>query len=98
MIEGDLEGEGEKAAAAREEEGQLLEVKRELAVENLAPFAAALAREAERALERKAPAEAVARAQLAVNLAPDLPAAHLMLARARFSQSPGGVGAYFSAA
>jgi hypothetical protein len=66
----------------------LLGARHELGIENLFPLAVAEIREAARALESNLAAEAVAHAQVAVELAPDLPDAHLALARARFEQAP----------
>jgi tetratricopeptide (TPR) repeat protein len=70
----------------------LLAMRRELAIENLFALAAVEAREAHRALRSNLPAEAVAHARTAVELAPDLPDAHLVLARARFAEAPGKPG------
>jgi hypothetical protein len=77
------------AARADLAERALVAAKRELGIENLATLAAAEIREAERALASNLPGEAVARARLAVELAPDLPDAHLVHARALLAQSPG---------
>ncbi|BDG08280.1 tetratricopeptide repeat protein [Anaeromyxobacter paludicola] len=62
---------------------------RELGIENLVPEAAAEARDAERALDARAPADAVSHAELAVQLAPDLPDGWLALAHARLAREPG---------
>jgi tetratricopeptide (TPR) repeat protein len=82
---------------ARAGEALIREAREELGIENLAFFSAALNREAMKALQSRAPAEAVDRAGLAVELAPDLPAAHLTLARALFGKDPGALGPIFSA-
>jgi tetratricopeptide (TPR) repeat protein len=68
---------------------RLLAVKRELAIENLTPFAGAEVREAERSLVARSPDDALQHALFAVELAPDLAEAHLALARARFARDPG---------
>jgi tetratricopeptide (TPR) repeat protein len=81
----------ERSAAA------LLAARRELGIENLFGMAAAELRESRRALAGNGSARAVAHAELAVQLAPDLADAHLGLARARFSHSPGNVGPVVSA-
>ena len=73
---------------AQEAERHLLDLRRELGIANLEVIAIAEARAARRALEARAPAEAVARAELAVALAPDLATTWLTLARARFALSP----------
>jgi tetratricopeptide (TPR) repeat protein len=65
----------------------LLAAQRDLGIENLVPFAAAEIRESARALAANLPADAILRAETAVQLAPDFPDAHLALARARFAQS-----------
>ena len=78
--------------AARAAGQRLLDLRLELAVENLEGLAAAEVRASGRALEGRGPAEAVAHAELAVALAPDLPAAHLALARARLAREPGQPG------
>jgi tetratricopeptide (TPR) repeat protein len=79
-------------ARAEAAEQALLAAKRELAIENLVALAAAELREARRALASNLPAEAVAHARVAVDLAPDLPDAHLALARARLAAEPGKPG------
>ncbi|HET8538605.1 MAG TPA: tetratricopeptide repeat protein, partial [Anaeromyxobacter sp.] len=79
-------------ARADAAEKALLAAKRELAIVNLAPLAAAELRESRRALASNLPAEAVAHARVAVELAPDLPDAHLALARARLAAEPGKPG------
>jgi tetratricopeptide (TPR) repeat protein len=81
------------AKRAREEEQKILAEKKELSLENLPALAAALGRESERAIAANVAPEAVARAELAVQLAPDLPAAHLWLARAHFARDWSGVKA-----
>lgn len=75
----------------------LVGAQRELAIENLGSFAAALVRESGRALDANLPAEAVEHAELAAQLAPDFPDAHLAVARARLARSPGEVGPILSA-
>jgi len=81
----------ERAAAA------LLAARRELGIENLLGMAAVELRESRRALAANGSARAVAHAELAEQLAPDLVDAHLGLARARFSHSPGNLGPVVSA-
>ena len=86
----------ERRAALREADparadaaGQaLLAARRELGIENLFPLAVAEIRESARGLDSNLAAEAVAHAQVAVELAPDLPDAYLALARARLAQVP----------
>jgi tetratricopeptide (TPR) repeat protein len=78
----------QKVAVAREAERRLLSLQEELGIENLRSFAAAVVRESGRALAARVEIDAVAHAELAVRLAPDLPEAHLALARARFARSP----------
>lgn len=73
---------------AREAERRLLDVRRELGLENLEALAAAEVRGSARALDARLPSEAVARAQLAVALAPDAAAAHVALARALLARTP----------
>ena len=91
-------------ARAEAAEKALLAAKRELAIENLVPLAAAELRESRRGLASNLPSEALAHARVAVDLAPDLPDAHLALARARLAAegSPGAalraVGDAFAAA
>lgn len=76
-------------------ERRLLELKRELDLDAMPAFAVAEARAVWRSLWARTPAEAVARAELAVKLAPDLPDAHLSLAAARLARDPSSVGAAF---
>ena len=76
---------------------ELLAARRELAIENFFTLAAVELRESRRALDANLSAEAVAHARAAVELAPDLPDAHLALARARFAEAPGKPGASLSA-
>jgi tetratricopeptide (TPR) repeat protein len=83
-----------KAEAA---EKALLAVRRELAIENLPALAFVEIRDARRSLEANLPAEAVAHARTAIELAPDLADAHLAMARARFAEAPGQVGAALGA-
>jgi tetratricopeptide (TPR) repeat protein len=75
-----------RADAARD---QMLNIQRELGIENLTPFAAALVREAERALGARLPEDALRHATFAVQLAPDLADGHLALARAQLAKEPG---------
>jgi hypothetical protein len=84
---------------ARAEAAQraLLAAQRELAIENLAPFAAVEVREARRALAANLPSEALARAEAAVALAPDHPDGHLARARALLALSPAQPRAALSA-
>jgi tetratricopeptide (TPR) repeat protein len=70
----------------------LLAAKRELGIESLVVLAAAEVREARRALAANLTPEAIHRARVAVELAPDFPDAHLALARARFAEAPGRPG------
>ncbi|HSM93165.1 MAG TPA: hypothetical protein VLT47_09775 [Anaeromyxobacteraceae bacterium] len=77
-----------RARAAAE---ALVGAQRELAVENLVPMAASLVRESGRALAANLPGEAVEHAELAARLAPDFPDAHLAVARAWLTRSPGDV-------
>ncbi|HEY6003306.1 MAG TPA: hypothetical protein VIV57_10570, partial [Anaeromyxobacter sp.] len=70
----------------------LFAVKSELAIENLVALSAAEVRESRRALASNLPAEAVARARLAVELAPAFPDAHITLARARLAAEPAKLG------
>jgi len=75
---------------AAESEKRLIELKNELGIENLDVLAEAEIRAARQALEARAPGDAVARAELAVALAPDLASAHLVLAEARILRDPAG--------
>jgi tetratricopeptide (TPR) repeat protein len=84
-------------ARAEKAEEALLGAQRELGIENLIPFAAALVRESGRALAANLPAEAVAHAELAARLAPDFPDAHLAIVRARLAHAPGEIGPVLSA-
>jgi tetratricopeptide (TPR) repeat protein len=72
-------------------------VKNELAIGNIVAFSAAEVRESRRALASNLPSEAVARARLAVALAPDLADAHVALARALFAAEPGKIGPVLAA-
>jgi tetratricopeptide (TPR) repeat protein len=69
-------------------ERAVVAAKRELAIENLVAMAVAEIREADRARLANLPAEALARARVAVELAPDLPDAHIAHARALFAEAP----------
>jgi tetratricopeptide (TPR) repeat protein len=84
---------GRAAAAA----AAVLQARRELAIENLDAFAFSEVRETNRSLEAGVVADALAHAELAVTLAPELADAHLALARARFARSPGELGPVLSA-
>jgi tetratricopeptide (TPR) repeat protein len=77
---------------ARDAERRLLELRRELGIENLEAHATAEVRASGRALSARVPAEAVARAELAVALAPDDAAAHFALAHALAVRDPGHPG------
>lgn len=79
------DGDPARADAAAE---ALLAARRELGIENLPTLAVAEVRAASRALAAGLTAAAVAHAELAVALAPDLPDGHLALARARLAESP----------
>jgi tetratricopeptide (TPR) repeat protein len=68
---------------------RVLSLKAELGIENLRDLAAAEVRASARALEARAPGEAVARAETAVALAPALASAHVALAQARIAREPG---------
>jgi hypothetical protein len=83
------EHEVARAAAA---EARLLDVKAELAIDELPDFAAAELRASARALEARDPAEALARAELAAKLAPGLPDVHVARARAALARDPARVG------
>ena len=72
-----------RAAAAAK---VVLGAMRELAIENLVPFAYSEVREANRSLAAGVGADALAHAELAVRLAPELADAHAALARARFAR------------
>jgi tetratricopeptide (TPR) repeat protein len=96
---------GERRAALRDSdpvradnaEKALLAARAELGIENLFELAAVEVRESRRALESNLVAEATAHARTAVVLAPDLPDAHLALARARFAEAPTRPGASLAA-
>lgn len=75
-------------ARAEDARKRTLADERELAIENLFSFAAAEVREAERSVAARSPDDAIQHALFAVELAPDLAAAHLALARARFARDP----------
>jgi len=84
---------------------EIRETMLELGVESLPWFAVAEIREAERALQARAADDAVEHARFATELAPDLPEAHLALARARLAREPtrplpalGALGAGLAAA
>jgi tetratricopeptide (TPR) repeat protein len=88
--------EGDPAGADAAQK-TLLSAQRELGIENLVPLAAAEVRAVSRALASNLPAEAMARAELAVTLAPDWPEAHLVRARALLATQGGGVGSALGA-
>jgi len=95
----------ERRAALREQDPAraaaaavaVLAARRELAIENLVPFAFSEVREANRSLDAGVVAVALAHAELAVQLAPELSDGHLALARARFAKAPGDVGPILAA-
>lgn len=74
--------------AARSAARSLLDLKKELGIENLHALAASEVREVERTLRARLPSDAVEHGDLAVQLAPDLADAHLALARARLAKDP----------
>jgi tetratricopeptide (TPR) repeat protein len=76
---------------AEDEEGRLRQLKEELALENLFAIGASLVRESEIARAQGSPALAKKRCELAVDLAPALPASHACLARALFAEQPTNV-------
>jgi tetratricopeptide (TPR) repeat protein len=78
---------------ADEEMREIARIKADLGLENLFWMGAALVRESRRALAAGHAAEAVKACQLAAEVAPALPAAHLCLARATLAQDPLAVGA-----
>lgn len=96
---------GERRAALREQDparaaaaaAAVLDARRELAIENLVPFAFSEVRDANKNLDDGVVAGALAHAELAVQLAPQLADGHLALARARFAKAPGEVGAVLGA-
>jgi tetratricopeptide (TPR) repeat protein len=73
---------------ARAAEDRILELRQELGIESLEDLAAAEVRASARAREERQPAEALARAQLAVSLSPNLAAAYLARARAQLAGDP----------
>jgi tetratricopeptide (TPR) repeat protein len=70
---------------------RILSLKSELGIESLEDFAAAEVRASARALEARAPGDAVASAEMAVALAPALASGHVALAEARLARDPGRV-------
>ena len=88
--------EGDPAGAETAQK-TLLSAQRELGIENLFPMAAAEVRAVSRALASNLPAEGLARAEVAVSLAPDWPEAHLARARALLASQSGGMGAALGA-
>lgn len=82
--------------AASEAETALLSLKDRLGVADLELFSVAFARESEKRLRAKDGFGATNLAWGAVKLAPHLPFAHFMLARARFASDPVSPGAYLS--
>jgi tetratricopeptide (TPR) repeat protein len=83
-----------RAAAAA---AAVLAARRELGIENLVPFAFSEVRNANRSLDAGVLADALAHAELAVQLAPELADAHAALARVRFARAPGEPGAVLAA-
>ncbi|WP_143827972.1 M48 family metallopeptidase [Anaeromyxobacter sp. Fw109-5] len=83
------DGDPARADAAAQ---ALLAARSELGVENLFALAVVEGRAASRALDAGLTAAAVAHAELAVALAPDLPDAHLGLAHVRLAEAPGTPG------
>lgn len=75
-------------------ERELVTLKEDLGIRGLDSFGFAFARAAEARVEGSDAAAAVALASAAVELAPDLPATHLALARAHFASDPAAVGDY----
>ncbi|MDF1565663.1 MAG: tetratricopeptide repeat protein [Deltaproteobacteria bacterium] len=82
-------------AKAREE--AIAKLRETLALENLPTVSAALIREGRIDLENGRGAEALRKAELAVQLSPALPEAEQFLARATLLESPGSVGQILSA-
>lgn len=86
-----------RATAVADQEGarlatqELLEIKRNLGIRNVVLAAALLLREAQVELRAERLDDALERAMFAVELAPDLPAAHWMRARALWAQDPSQV-------
>ena len=74
---------------AQLQQQRVLALKVELGIENLEDLASAEVRASARALEARAPGDAVARAEMAVELAPALASAHVALAEARLAREPG---------
>lgn len=70
---------------AEDEEGRVRQIKDELSIDNLFSVGEALTLEADGALAAGSPDQAQKRCQLAVELAPDLAAAHACLARSTFA-------------
>jgi tetratricopeptide (TPR) repeat protein len=75
-------------ARARAAAEAIRDTMRELGILNFPALAVAEVREAERALQARASDDALAHASFAAEVAPDLPAAHLALARARLAKEP----------
>ena len=76
---------------ADDEEQHVRQLKDDLSIDNLFNIGAALVRESHEALAAGAPALALKRCRLAVELAPALPEAHSCLARALLADNPGAV-------
>lgn len=76
---------------AREKEAEIAQAREELAIENLFTLSAAMVRESGRLVSGD-PVEALRRAEIAAALSPDLPAAHLAVARAAIAPGAGDVG------
>lgn len=77
---------------ADDEEGRLKQLKDDLAIDNVFSIGTAMVRESQQALAAGLPGLARKRCQLAVDLAPALPAAHTCLARAVFAERPTAIG------
>ena len=76
---------------ADDEEQHVRQLKDDLSIENLFNLAAALVRESHEALAAGAPALALKRCRLAVDLAPAFPEAHSCLARALLAEDAGAI-------
>ncbi|HEY8211877.1 MAG TPA: hypothetical protein VIG99_30555 [Myxococcaceae bacterium] len=82
----DLDGKGQEAA-----QQELARLRDELAIQDLEPFSMGFIREADVRLKGGDAPGAVALATAAVQLSPDLPAAHFALAEMRFRADAAGV-------
>ncbi len=83
--------------AVQDQESRLLALRAELGFDNLFALAGAMAHESQMLLASE-PAEAVRRALIATQLAPDLPYAHWSLARAAFASDLTNFPRYFASA